>query len=200
MIKRTLFYLIGLVVACLGVALIIKSEVGAGPWDAFFVGAVDKIGLSVGIWVMIAQAFYLLFNSVLSKKRIQFESIMTILLWGVIIDFQNGVVLGGVDLTGSGLGIRWVVFFIGVALVGGGIGLYLTSKFPTMPYDGTMVLLSEKFRMKLNVSRTILEVAGALLALLVGGPIGIGTFIILLLIGPMIQVCVNYSTVLYERI
>lgn len=200
MLKKTSFFLMGLVIACFGVALIIKSNVGAGPWDAFFVGIVEKLGLTVGIWVMLLQGFYLVFNSVLSKKRIQFESIITILLWGVIIDFQMGFVLKNVDFSHSELPIQWGAFLVGIGFVGIGIGIYLTSKFPTMPYDGTMIIISEKFNITLNVSRTILEVIGLASAWVVGGPIGLGTVIIMVLIGPLIQVCTRYSTLIYEKI
>jgi uncharacterized protein len=200
MLKKTSFFFIGLVIACLGVGLIIKSGVGAGPWDAFFVGITDKLGLTVGIWVMLIQAFYLVFNSILSKKRIQFESVITVLLWGVIIDFQMGVTLKNVQLVDAALSMQWGAFLVGIVLTGIGIGIYLTSKFPTMPYDGTMLIISERFKITLNVSRTILEVIGLAFAWSVGGPIGLGTVIIMLMIGPLIQICTRYSTLIYEKI
>ncbi|MGS2779371.1 YczE/YyaS/YitT family protein [Robertmurraya sp. GLU-23] len=200
MLKKTSFFFIGLVIACLGVGLIIKSGVGAGPWDAFFVGIVAKLGLTVGIWVMLIQAFYLVFNSILSKKRIQFESVITVLLWGVIIDFQMGVTLKNVQLTEAVWTMQWGAFLAGIVLTGIGIGIYLTSKFPTMPYDGTMLIISERFHITLNVSRTILEGIGLAFAWIVGGPIGLGTVIIMLMIGPLIQICTRYSTLIYEKI
>lgn len=200
MLKKTSFFFIGLVTACLGVGLIIKSGVGAGPWDAFFVGIVGKFGLTVGIWVMLIQAFYLIFNSILSKKRIQFESAITVLLWGLIIDFQMGVTLKHVQLVDGALSMKWGAFLVGIIFTGIGIGIYLTSKFPTMPYDGTMIIISERFKLTLNVSRTILEGIGLASAWVVGGPIGIGTVIIMLMIGPLIQICTRYSTLIYERI
>lgn len=200
MLKKTSFFFIGLVIACLGVGLIIKSGVGAGPWDAFFVGIVAKLGLTVGIWVMLIQAFYLVFNSILSKKRIQFESVITVLVWGVIIDFQMGVTLKNVQLTEAVWTMQWGAFLAGIVLTGIGIGIYLTSKFPTMPYDGTMLIISERFHITLNVSRTILEGIGLAFAWIVGGPIGLGTVIIMLMIGPLIQICTRYSTLIYEKI
>lgn len=200
MLKKTSFFFIGLITACLGVGLIIKSGVGAGPWDAFFVGIVDKLGLTVGIWVMLIQAFYLVFNSILSKKRIQFESVITVLLWGLIIDFQMGVTLKHVQFVDAALSMKWGAFLVGIVLTGIGIGIYLTSKFPTMPYDGTMIIISERFKINLNVSRTILEVIGLASAWVVGGPIGFGTVIIMLMIGPLIQICTRYSTLIYEKI
>jgi len=200
MFKKTSFFFIGLVIACLGVGLIIKSGVGAGPWDAFFVGIVNKLGLTVGIWVMLIQAFYLVFNSILAKKRIQFESVITVFLWGIIIDFQMGVTLKNVQLDEAVWTMQWGAFLAGIVLTGIGIGIYLTSKFPTMPYDGTMLIISERFHITLNVSRTILEGIGLAFAWIVGGPIGLGTVIIMLMIGPLIQICTRYSTLIYEKI
>jgi uncharacterized membrane protein YczE len=118
----------------------------------------------------------------------------------VIIDFQMGVTLKNVQLVDVSLSMQWGAFLVGIVLTGIGIGIYLTSKFPTMPYDGTMLIISERFKITLNVSRTILEVIGLAFAWSVGGPIGLGTVIIMLMIGPIIQICTRYSTLIYEKI
>ncbi|MBM7692113.1 putative membrane protein YczE [Peribacillus deserti] len=187
MIKKIPLYAFGILIACLGVALIINSTVGAGPWDILFVTLTVKFGLTMGTWVMIWQAGFLIFNAILLKKRPEIESFITVLLWGVTVDFWMYVVVKGIDLTVSPLLVKWSVFLIGVILIGFGVGIYLSTNLPRMPYDGTMVAISQRFKLSLRVSRLILEGSAVILGILFGGTMGIGTIVIVLLIGSIIQ-------------
>ncbi|PKG21603.1 YczE/YyaS/YitT family protein [Niallia nealsonii] len=189
MIKKSIFYIVGMFIACMGVGLVLKSNIGAGPWDAFYMGASEKIGLSIGICVIIGQMVFLLMNSLLLKNRPAFESVITIVLWGFILDFCLGILLKNVYLADLSLLSKWLFFLTGVMLIGVGIGVYLISRFPAMPYDGMMMALVKRFGLKINVSRTILEGIGLLAAYLLGGPVGMGSIIFVLFLGTFIQIC-----------
>lgn len=189
MIKRSIFYVAGMIIACTGVGLVIKSNIGAGPWDAFYAGTSEKIGLSIGTCVIIGQIVFLLINSLLLKKRPVFESAITIVLWGLILDFCMEFLLKNVYLANLSLLSRWLFFLAGVVFIGIGIGAYLTSRFPSMPYDGTMLAIVERFRLNMNFSRTILEGAGLLAAYFIGGPVGLGSVVFVFFLGAFIQIC-----------
>ncbi len=189
MLKRIIFYVAGMIIACTGVGLVIKSNIGAGPWDAFYAGTSEKIGLSIGTCVIIGQVVFLLINSLLLKKRPAFESAITIVLWGLILDFCMEFLLKHVYLTNLSLLSRWLFFLAGVIFIGIGIGVYLTSRFPSMPYDGTMLAIVERFRLNMNFSRTILEGAGLLAAYFIGGPVGLGSVVFVFFLGSFIQIC-----------
>ncbi|PLT28844.1 YczE/YyaS/YitT family protein [Peribacillus deserti] len=187
MVKKIPIYASGILIACLGVALIINSTVGAGPWDILFVTLTVKFGLTMGSWVMIWQAGFLIFNAIILKKRPEIESFITVLLWGVTVDFWMFIVVKGTDFTASPLVIKWCVFLIGVTLIGFGVGIYLSTNLPRMPYDGTMVAISQRYKLSLRVSRLILEGTAVILGFLLGGTMGIGTVVIVLAIGSIIQ-------------
>lgn len=201
MAKRIAYYLLGLAVACLGVCFLIHSKIGAGPWDIVNIGLTEKFGLTLGTWMSLWQAFFLLVNSVLLKRRPEFESLITIMLWGIIIDFWMGIVLKNMNLTQAPLSLKWSVFSLGVLLIGMGVGIYLTANLPKMPYDGTMVALSTKFNLNFTVTRTMLEGSAVLLSFIVGGTVrvGIGTIIIFLVIGPIIQFFYKLSWIMYNK-
>lgn len=200
MVKKSIFYVIGMFTACMGVGLVIKSNIGAGPWDAFYMKASEKAGLSIGTCVIIGQIIFLLINSFLLKKRPAFESIITIVLWGGILDFCVGILLENVYLTDLSLLPRWLFFLAGVILIGVGIGVYLISKFPTMPYDGTMLALVKRFGLNINFSRTILEGIGLLAAYLLGGPVGLGSVIFVFFLGTFIQICNRGAEKLFLKV
>lgn len=196
--KKILFYLVGITVACFGVTFMIKANVGAGPWDIVNIGLVNKVGLTFGTWVIIWQIIFLVINSFLLKKRPEYESIITVVLWGLMMDFWMEIVFKNMQLATLPPLLKWGFFLMGVLLIGVGVGIYLTSNLPRMPYDGTMVAISSRFKLGLNISRTILEVTAVVLAVSIGGKIGIGTVLIVLLIGHIIQFFNKISLQLYD--
>jgi uncharacterized membrane protein YczE len=198
--KRIIFYLLGILIACLGVTFIVKVNVGAGPWDIVNLGLSEKTGLTFGTWVAISQGFFLLLNGLILKKRPEFESLLTVLLWGTVTDFWMEIVFKTDDYSDMALLGKWGIFLLGILLIGMGVGIYLTSNLPKMPYDGTMVALSQKFNMSLTASRTILEGCAVVLGLIIGGSVrvGIGTVIIFLLIGQLIQFFNKLSNFVYN--
>lgn len=188
-LKKGIYYIVGMFIACIGVSLVLKSNIGAGPWDAFYMVASERIGLSIGVCVIIGQIAFLMTNSLLLKNRPAFESVITIVLWGFLLDMCLGILFKNVYLADLSLLSKWLFFLTGVMLIGIGVGIYLISRFPTMPYDGTMMALVNRFGLKINVSRTILEGIGLLAAYLLGGPVGIGSIIFVLFLGSFIQIC-----------
>ena len=66
--------------------------------------------------------------------------------------------------------------------------MYLQTKFLANPIDQFMLALNKRFRLNFMVAKTIGEIGALILALIMQGPIGIGTIIItFLIIGPIIQ-------------
>ncbi|WP_102347566.1 YczE/YyaS/YitT family protein [Bacillus sp. Marseille-P3661] len=185
--KRIAIYLLGLSITALGIALIVLSMAGAGPWDIVAVGLNNHFGLTIGTWSIIAQTCVVLLTGIIEKKRPPFESVGAIIIRSLILDGWIYLVFNNVDFTSS-LEFQWISFTIGVLASGLGIGIYVLAEFPKTPIDGLMVAVHKRFGYSLNVSRTIIEAAAVVLGYLLGGPVGIGTLIIALTLGKVIQV------------
>ncbi len=67
-----------------------------------------------------------------------------------------------------------------------------------MPYDGMMVALCEKFQMSLMMSRTILELSFVIIGVIIGGKIGVGSIVLVLCIGTIIQFFNKLSVKIYN--
>ncbi|WP_394233301.1 YitT family protein [Niallia oryzisoli] len=195
--KKILFYVIGISIACLGVTFILKSNAGAGPQDVVLMVLAEKSGFTFGTWVIISQGLFLLFNSFLLKKRPEFESVITMVFWGLVVDFWMEIIFSDLELFLSTPILRWSCFLLGVLLIGIGVGIYLTPNLPRMPYDGMMVALCERFQLSLMVSRTILEITFIIIGIIVGGKIGAGTIVLVVCIGTIIQFFNQLSHKLY---
>jgi len=183
--RRVLFFIVGIFILTLGVSLTIKAELGAGAWDALSVGESKTFGLSVGKWVIINGIILLFVNALLQKRRPEWLAIITFTLIGQFIDFWLYFVLE--DVSFSSYLIRFCILIIGMLLLALGVATYLQPKFPTNPIDNLMISLHMRFGISIGVAKTIGEVFAFVLAFLLHGSIGVGTIIITLFIGPIIQ-------------
>lgn len=184
--KRIGIYLIGLSITAFGISLIILSMVGAGPWDLVAVGLNMHLGLTIGMWSIIAQAMVVLITAFIERKRPQYGSVIAIIIRSWILDFWIYFVFKHVDFTSSWQ-MQWTSFAIGLVSAGVGIGIYVEAHFPKTPIDGLMIALHNRFGWSLSASRFGIEASAAVLGYLLGGPLGIGTIFVVLLLGKIIQ-------------
>ena len=182
---RSLLYVGGLFILAFGATLTIKANLGAGPWDALNVGLSHLVGLTIGSWIVIIGIMLLFVNAILLKKKPDLLSLFTVFILGFFVDFWMAHLVNKLHffLFGSQL----TLLIIGLLIVGLGIALYLQSSFPLNPIDDFMVSIQKRFGLNLMVAKLIGEVLALVFALLVNGPIGLGTVIIAFGIGPAIQ-------------
>lgn len=185
-IKRAISFLLGLFILSLGVSCTIIAGLGAGAWDALSVGLAGMTGVTVGTWVILIGVILIFVNALILRRRPAFISIITALLLGYFIDFWLLFIFPDVII--ETLLWKFVVLAAGVLLMGCGIATYLQAKFAIIPIDGFMMAIRERLNVSLMVGKTIAEVTALIFAFIVGGPIGVGTIIVTLSIGPLIQV------------
>jgi uncharacterized membrane protein YczE len=184
--KRIAVYFVGLIITAFGIALIIKSSVGAGPWDTVAVGLKTHFGLTIGIWSIIAQGCVVAITAFIERARIQFESIVAIIIRSWFLDLWFYIILKDIDFTISA-GVQWAAFLLGVCVAGVGIGIYVEAKLPKTPLDGLMIALSNTFGWSYSKSRIVIELSGAIIGFLLGGPVGAGTLVLALTLGRIIS-------------
>ncbi|MEC2075326.1 YczE/YyaS/YitT family protein [Metabacillus fastidiosus] len=185
--QRLFFYLVGIFIMGLGVALTIKANLGVGAWDALNVGLENTFGLTIGKWVIIVGVVLLFVNAIIVKGRPKFFAAITFVLIGFSIDFWMLQVFD--ELIPDSLATKFVILSFGIFMLAMGVAMYLQAEFPVNPIDNLMLSLHERFHFSLMKSRLIGELSALLIAFLLHGPIGIGTIIIALTVGPLIQLC-----------
>src|SRR5699024_1797652 len=80
------FYLAGLIVLTLGIALTIESTLGASPFDAVLVGLFRTFGLSIGSWGVVVGLSMILCNALADRSRPEFIALLTSIVTGIGID------------------------------------------------------------------------------------------------------------------
>lgn len=183
---RFLFFIFGLSIMTFGVCMTIEvADIGVGAWDALNVALTEKVGLSVGKWVMIDGALLVIVVSLLLKERPDLLSLLTIIIIGSLVDFWLGTVFDLFQV--NQLIAKIAMLLVGILIIGFGAAIYIQAKFPQSPIDNFMLAIKERFRVNLMVAKTIGEITALIPAFLLHGPISYGTIIITFTVGPAIQ-------------
>lgn len=196
MYYRWLFFLVGMMLLGLGISMTIKGDrLGIGPWDVLHVGLYQNFGLTIGSWSIIAGFTLISTTSLVRRKWPQFGTWLNMLLIGLFIDLFNFLIPDIHSLIGQIL-----IFTAGIFVMGYGVGMYVSPKMGAGPRDDLMLILVQKTGFSVSTIRTAIEVVVALLGWMLGGPVGIGTVVIALLVGRIVQMSLLQSDALLKRL
>jgi uncharacterized membrane protein YczE len=170
----------GLVVMGVGIACMVRSELGLAPWDVLHQGVAQRTGVPLGT-VVILVGVAVLALWVPLRQRPGVGTVANALVIGAVIDLTLAVV-PEVDWAL----VRWSLMPIGVVALSLGSGLYIGAGLGPGPRDGLMTGLAARGP-SVRLVRTGIE-AGALAAgWLLGGSVGLGTLVLAVSIGPLVQ-------------
>jgi len=199
MLYRSMVYLFGMLVNFFGVALLINATLGAGFWTSFFIGVSDHLGFTVGFWYGAFQLLIIFINAKLMKNLPEVRAVVPVFMESLILDFWLEIVFANVDLSTAPFILQIAALFTGVAIIGLGVAIYILPQFPRAPVDQLFLAVSARFNLSLQTGQTLVAVTMTSLALLIGGPVGLGTLAPMLFLGPVIQYCYTRAYPLYYK-
>lgn len=173
----------GLVVCAAGVAMMIRAELGLGPWDVLHQGLAVATGISVGVATILVGAVVLLLWFPL-RQRPGVGTVINVLMIGTMLD-----VFLGATTAPEALWLRWLLLLTGPVVFGIGVGLYIGAGIGTGPRDGVMTGL-ELRGIPIAAARTAIELSALLGGWLLGGTVGIGTLYFAFTVGPVMHVAI----------
>ncbi len=176
--------IVGLYLFGLGIAFQIRATLGLAPWDVFGQGLANITGLSFGLATVLASAMILLLWIPL-KQMPGLGTIFNALLIGPFVDLSLQFVPSAANWGIVGQ-IGWYV--LGMAIIALGTGVYIGARLGPGPRDGLMTGSVKKFGKPVWIVRTVLEGGAMLIGIALGGPVGLGTVLFVVGIGPMVQV------------
>ena len=185
MIRRVVQLVGGLVLFGTGLWLGLQAALGVGPWDVLHGGLSERLGTPFGL-TSIAVGVVVLLLAVWSGVRAGVGTVLNVLVVGTVIDLL--LATPALDGLGDGLlVVRLAVVVLGIAVVAVGSALYLGAHLGPGPRDGLMVAIGQRTGWSVGTSRGVLECTVLLLGVLLGGPVGPGTVVFALGIGPAVQ-------------
>lgn len=177
--RRVLQLFVGLYLYGLGIALIVRGELGVAPWDVLTQGIAKQTGLGFGLITILTSGVVLLLWIPIRQKP-GFGTLMNALLVGPFADLSLWMIPTGLDLW-----LRIVMLFGGIVVLAVATGLYIGAHFGPGPRDGLMTGLHRRTGWRIWIVRTGIEVSVLITGWLLGGNVGLGTLAFALLIGPL---------------
>ena len=179
----------GLALFGIGVALMVRADLGLSPWQAFHQGVAARLGLAIGT-VVILTGIVVLLAWIPLRERFGLGTILNVALIGNVL---NATLLVLPDDFGP-LPCRLLAMTSGVLLIGLGSGFYIGAGMGPGPRDGLMTGLARR-GMHIGAVRTGIEISVLAIGWLLGGTVGLGTVTFALAIGPLVAVFLPRFTV-----
>ncbi|WP_313893257.1 YitT family protein [Psychrobacillus sp.] len=193
---RWTFFISGVLLMSLGISMTIKGQrLGIGPWDVLHVGLFKHLGLTIGTWSILTGIIIVIGTVIGTKQLPKLGTWLNILLIGSFIDIFNWMIP---DI--QSYGGQVLIYLAGLIVMAIGVGVYVSPNVGAGPRDSLMLLIMKKTGWSIKNVRTGLEVLVACIGWILGGPVGIGTVAIALLLGQLVHYTLPSSQKLLFKI
>lgn len=183
LLRRILVSILGTFVAAVGIQCIVASGLGADAVSTFILGIMNFLPLRFGTLSILFNAI-ILFVIYFSKREL-------IGLASLINSFGLGIFLNMLDalgvLTSTSGALSFVAVVAGTLLFGIGTGTYLLTNAGAGAYECLMVVIKQLLKLSTKTARILLDGSFMLIGFLLGGTVGVGTVLIVLLLGPTLD-------------
>ncbi|HYF81187.1 MAG TPA: membrane protein [Symbiobacteriaceae bacterium] len=178
---RILWYYLGLIIMTAGYAMVIRPGLGAAPWDIFHLGLSGQTEVPLSLVIQLTGLVIVLLNWSLKIKP-SLGMVLNMLSVGPILTSMLGLLQVPQNLAG-----RWIMLVAGILVCGFGTALYISADMGPGPRDGLMVGLTRRFGLPVSIIKNGIDVTVSLLGWQMGGPLGLGTVVVALSLGPSMQ-------------
>ena len=163
-----------------GEALLVSSTLGNAPWTVLAQGLSTRLPISIGAATFLVSVTVLLLWIPL-RERPGLGTISN----AVVIALALQVMVWAIPQPTS-TAVRLLMVIAGIAIIGIGSGLYLTTNLGPGPRDGWMTGIHLRTGWPISGVRLGIEVTVVVIGWLLGGTVGIGTVLFALLVGPAV--------------
>jgi uncharacterized membrane protein YczE len=168
-----------------GEALLVSAGLGNGPWTVLAQGLTTRLPISIGLATFTISVIVLLLWIPLREKP-GLGTIMNAIVIATALQVML-LLLPSPDGTGIGMLIlRLAMVLAGIALIGLGSGIYLTTGLGPGPRDGWMTGVHQRTGWPVSAVRLGIEAVVLVIGWILGGTVGIGTVLFALLVGPAV--------------
>ncbi|MCY8515916.1 YczE/YyaS/YitT family protein [Bacillus atrophaeus] len=195
---KYIVYVLGIFILTLGISFTIQSDLGTSPFDAVVVGLSKNVGLTVGSWEIIIAFILICCNSFLKRQRPEVLGLLTAFITGIGIDMW--LFLLHFFVTPELWYSKVICFGIGLVVIGLGTATYLHTNFAPIPVDRLTLIIKELTRTNIFFSRTFIYLVFLIAAMILNGPIGVGTLLTVCLGGIILNSFMPFTEQILDRI
>ncbi len=173
---------IGFALFGLSIALMIRSRLGTTPWAVLEVALSQLTGIRPGRMSIIV-GFVVLLGALTLREKIGWGTLTNILFIGLWED----MFLSYIPPIEDRIVLQSAMLFSAILLMGFASAIYIGVDAGAGPRDSLMLAFHRTTGISIRLGRGIIEVIVVAVGWFLGGPLGFGTVIFALLIGPAVQ-------------
>ena len=171
------FFLCGL-----ALALLIRGDLGTSTWLVFEIALADIFKITIGRMTVFV-GFTVLILALAMREKVGWGTLGNILSIGPWLDLCLWLIPSA-----KGTLVLQIVFFLaGILIQGLATAVYIGVDAGAGPRDSMMLAIHRVTGLSVRVARGILELVVVTIGWLLGGPLGVGTLVFAILIGPSVQ-------------
>ncbi|UFU06576.1 YczE/YyaS/YitT family protein [Ruania halotolerans] len=172
---------LGLWLYGVSVAVMVRGDLGASPWDVLHTGLIRHVPLTLG-QAVIAMGLLLLLLWIPLREKPGMGTVAN----AIVIGLSTDVTLALLERPDALLP-RVGLMLGGILLCALATAVYIGAQLGRGPRDGLMTGLHRRTGLSIRLVRTALEITVVLVGVLLGGRLGVGTVLFALTIGPITQ-------------
>lgn len=176
----------GLVLFGISIAAMLSAGLGVDSWDVFHQGLSQRTGISFG-WVVNGVSVLVLLAWIPLRQRPGAGTVANALVVGLVADAALNVLPRPEPLP-------WQLLMLTAGIIANGVatGLYIGAGLGPGPRDGLMTGLAARTGRSIRLVRTLIELSVLAAGWLLGGPVGVGTLLYAVSIGPIAQISISW--------
>jgi uncharacterized membrane protein YczE len=181
-IRDFLVIQLGFLLYGLALTLIIRANLGTGTWLVLEVALANILGIKIGT-MTVYMGFLVLIIALALREQVGWGTLGNILSIGPWLN----LCLEWIPAPKDNLSLQIGMFLLGVLIQGIATAVYIGVDAGAGPRDSLMLAIHRTTGVSIRVARAAIEIIVVLIGWLLGGPLGLGTVVFALLIGPSVQ-------------
>ena len=167
----------------LGFSLMIQAGLGVAPWTTLHLGLTYHLPLTVGQTTQLVGILVLL-GALALGVRPRLGTWLNMATVGLFLDL---ILAARMIPAASEVGTRWAYLLAGSGIAALGMAGCISADLGTGPRDSLMLGLVQITGRQVGEVRMILDLCALTTGYFLGGPVGLGTVLSAILIGPCVQ-------------
>lgn len=187
--QRIIWMLVAVILMGFGVSICFIAEMGSDPCSTMNQGVAMQLGFSFGTWNALWNVILLVGVFIFQRSMIGIGTFGNMFLVGFSADFFKPILLSFVEQSTLNIPVRVVLTLLGTFIIIAACSLYMTSNLGMAPYDCIAFIVINKVKkrkLKYRWVRISQDAIALLIGFLCGASVGIGTVIMVFMIGPLI--------------
>ena len=173
---------VGFLLYGLAIALIVRANLGTGTWVVLEVALANILGIKIGT-MTVYMGFLVLILALALREQVGWGTLGNILSIGPWLNLFLDLIV----LPKDNLALQIGMFLLGILIQGIATAVYIGVDAGAGPRDSLMLAIHRTTGVSIRLARGVIEVIVVLIGWLLGGPLGLGTVVFALSIGPSVQ-------------